>query len=359
MAGSERGKKSLRAFIAAIAVTALSAAGLTACAPAADAPDTQARPVSFMLSWAPDTNHIGVYVAQHKGWFARQGLAVEVLAVAKSGAEQAVNSGLADFALSSLANVATFSTKGAELTQVLQVQQKPSAIWCALAGNSAITRPRDLDGATFASFGSNESDAVVKRMIQTDGGKGEFSTVTVGTDTFRTLISGKADFGGFYATWEGVQARLHGPQLRCFHAENYGVPGNPDAIGIITSRALIAKDPQLVRDFVQAVQRGYEYAYAHPAEAAQILVQEAPEANLDPQLVQTSMATIVKGQYWGDSAAFASGAQQFGKADFAGTQQYFDFLQAAHAYVDQSGTPVATAPQAQQLATDEFLAPQS
>ena len=25
--------------------------------------------VTFMLSWAPDTNHIGVYVAKNKGYF--------------------------------------------------------------------------------------------------------------------------------------------------------------------------------------------------------------------------------------------------------------------------------------------------
>ena len=89
----------------------------------------------------------------------------------------------------------------------MQVQQKPSAIWCSLASNKAIKSPKDFDGKTFATFGSNESDAVIRRMIQTDGGKGTFDKVTVGTSTFQTLSSGKADFGGFYATWEGVQAR--------------------------------------------------------------------------------------------------------------------------------------------------------
>ncbi|MCI5826378.1 MAG: ABC transporter substrate-binding protein [Arcanobacterium sp.] len=346
----------VRSLIVLIAVATVSGLGLTACAPAPETAGANSRTVSFMLSWAPDTNHIGVYVAKNKGWFTEKGLAVDILAVAKSGAEQAVNNGLADFALSNLSNVATFSAKGAQLKQVLQVQQKPSAIWCALASNTAITRPRDLDGTTFATFGSSESDAVVKRMIQTDGGRGNFDKVTVGTDTFRTLGSGKADFGGFYATWEGVQAQLHGPKLTCFHAEGYGVPGNPDAIGIITSKALIAKDPQLVRTFVQVVQRGYEYAYAHPDEAADILVKEAAEANLEPAFVKASMKTIVEGRYWGNPTALAQGTEKFGAADFMGTQQYFNFLHAAHAYVDQSGAPMAAVPQSKQLATDEFLA---
>ena len=191
--------------------------------------------VTFMLSWAPDTNHIGVYVAKNKGYFKSVGLDVDIVAVAQAGAEQAVNNGVADFALSNLTNVSMYAVKGAKIKQVMQVQQKPSAIWCSLASNTEITSPKDFDGKTFATFGSNESDAVIRRMIQTDGGKGTFDKVTVGTSTFQTLSSKKADFGGFYATWEGVQADMYGPKLNCFTEPDYGVPGNADTIGVITS----------------------------------------------------------------------------------------------------------------------------
>ena len=124
-----------------------------------------------MLSWAPDTNHIGVYVAKNKGYFKQVGLDVDIVAVAQAGAEQAANNGQADFALSNLTNVGMYTTKGAKIKQVMQVQQKPSAIWCSLASNKAIKSPKDFDGKTFATFGSNESDAVIRRMIQTDGGR--------------------------------------------------------------------------------------------------------------------------------------------------------------------------------------------
>lgn len=266
-----------------------------------------------------------------------------------------MNNGVADFALSNLTNVSTYSTKGTELRQVMQIQQKTSAIWCALASNASITRPRDLDGKTFATFGSSESDAVVRRMIQHDGGKGNFDKVTVGTSTFQTLESGRADFGGFYSTWEGVQAKLNGPKLNCFTEPEYGVPGNADSIGIITSDRLIAQNPDLVKRFVQATQRGYEYAYDHGDEAADILVKEAPEANLDPEFVRESMKTIIDGQYWGDREQIISGKQTFGLADYQGTQAYFDFLAQSDAYTDADGRVVHAAPQSKDLATDEFL----
>ena len=79
-------------------------------------------------------------------------------------------------------------------------------------------------------------------MIQTDGGKGTFDKVTVGTSTFQTLSSGKADFGGFYATWEGVQADMYGPKLNCFTEPDYGVPGDADTIGIICGGRLAYED---------------------------------------------------------------------------------------------------------------------
>ncbi|MBT1172791.1 ABC transporter substrate-binding protein [Bifidobacterium sp. MA2] len=342
------------ALVGAIAMTL----GFTACGQSNDTSSTSngnLKKVTFMLSWAPDTNHIGVYVAKNKGWFKDQGLDVDIVAVAQAGAEQAVNNGNADFALSNLTNVGMYNLKGAHLKQVLQVQQKPSAIWCALASNTAIKSPKDLDGKTFATFGSNESDAVVRRMIQTDGGKGEFDKVTVGTSTFKTLESGKADFGGFYATWEGVQADMYGPKLNCFTEPDYGVPGNADAIGVITSDKTIKNDPELVKKFTQATQKGYEYAYSHPDDAAQILVDEAPEANLELKFVKKSMQTIVDGQYWGDPAKIKDGSFVLGTNDFVEPQKYFDFLAQEDAYTDSHDNVIHEAPNTKDFATNEFL----
>ena len=334
--------------------------GVAACGQSNDSTKTATdgndlTKVTFMLSWAPDTNHIGVYVAKNKGYFKQAGLDVDIVAVAQAGAEQAVNNGMADFALSNLTNVGIYTLKGAKIKQVMQVQQKPSAIWCSLASNKDIKSPKDFDGKTFATFGSNESDAVIRRMIQTDGGKGTFDKVTVGTSTFQTLSSKKADFGGFYATWEGVQADMYGPKLNCFTEPDYGVPGNADTIGVITSDKTISSNPGLVKKFVQATKKGYEYAYSHPDDAAAILVKEAPDANLKLDFVKKSMKTIVDDQYWGDPAKIKDGSFTFGTNDTAGAQKYFDFLAEENAYPGSHDKVIHTAPVAKDISTDEFL----
>ena len=354
-----RAARLLAAVTTVVAMLAASACGGNAAGSSDTDDEGGLKPVTFMLAWTYDTNHIGVFVADQKGYFKDAGLDVTIVPVSQSGAEHAVSLGVADFALSNLTNVANYDIKDAGLKQVLQVQQKPSAIWCALESNTAIQRPKDFDGKTFATFGTNESDAVVRQMIQYDGGKGEFNKVTVGTSTFQTLSSGQADFGGFYSTWEGVQAEMYGPKLRCFTEPDYGVPGNADTIGIITSDEMIEQDPETVKAFTQATQQGYEYAYEHPDEAAEILVDAASDAasdtDIDVDFVRRSMQVIIDGDYWGDPEAIASGDFVLGTNDFKGAQEYFDFLADSDAFTDENDEVIDTTPQAADLATDQFL----
>ena len=61
---------------------------------------------------------------------------------------------------------------------------------------------------------------------------------------------------------------MYGPKLNCFTEPDYGVPGNADTIGIITNDKTIKNNPDLVKKFTQATQKGYEYAYANPDDAA-------------------------------------------------------------------------------------------
>lgn len=349
-------RRILSATVAAISTFALTMSMAACSAPSSKTQDSKdLKTVSFMLSWAPDTNHIGAYVAAAKGYFKQEGLKVDIVATSQAGAEQAVSTGAADFALSNTFNASVANINGADLKVIAQVQQRTSAIWCSLASNTQIKSPKDFDGKTFATFGANESDAVIRRMIQTDGGTGKFDKVTVGTSTFQTLSSKKADFGGFYSTWEGVQAEMYGPQLNCWNEPDYGVPGNADQIGVITSGKMISSDKKTVQGFTRAMQKGYTYAYLHPDEAAQILVDEAKDAHLDVEFVKRSMQVITKGNYWGDRSAVQNGTFTIGSANPQAAQKYFDFVASAGAYKDANNQVVKETPQAEDQIDDEFL----
>ena len=135
-------------------------------------------------------------------------------------------------------------------------------------------------------------------------------------------------------TWEGVESELNGPKLNCFTEPDYGVPGNADTIGIITNNKTIKNNPDWSRSSLRPLKRVTKYAYANPDDAAQILVDEAPDANLKPEFVKKSMQVIVDGQYWGDPAKIKDGSFVLGTNDFKGAQEYFDFLAEEDAYTD-------------------------
>ncbi len=164
-----------------------------------------------MLDWTPNTNHIGLYVAQKLGYFDNEGVDVTILPTAQAGAETSVENGVADVGFTTLSNVAAFNAQGANLKMVdvtilptaqagaetsvengvadvgfttlsnvaafnaqganlkmvFDLTQQPVARWCALASHTDISTPKDFDGKTFVSFGSAEQTAVLRQMIRT------------------------------------------------------------------------------------------------------------------------------------------------------------------------------------------------
>ncbi|GAA6123643.1 ABC transporter substrate-binding protein [Bifidobacterium psychraerophilum] len=347
-----RGKLSGR-VIAALCGLSLVATS-AACGASNDAGSDTTPSISFMLDWTPNTNHVGVYAAQALGYYKDAGINVNVLPTAQAGAETSVENGVADVGFTTLSNVAAFNAQGASLRYVFDLTQKPVARWCALASRSDIRTPKDFDGKTFVSFGSAEQTAVIRQMIKSAGGKGDFQTATAGTSTFQTLSSGKGDFGGFYVTWENVESKLNGPALNCFVASDWGVPGNPDQLGFAVNSSWLkdAKNKKTLQTFITATIKGYDYALSHPDEAATLLVKQAKEANLDPKLAKSSMEEIVKGGYWTGEANKTS---LTGKLNMAQGQSYLDFQYQAGTYKDSDNKNAQTAPQASSLATNAYV----
>ena len=53
----------------------------------------------MVLDWTPNTNHTGLYVAEQKGYFADEGLEVEIVLPPDDGATDMVVSGNAEFGI--------------------------------------------------------------------------------------------------------------------------------------------------------------------------------------------------------------------------------------------------------------------
>ncbi|MBJ8062379.1 ABC transporter substrate-binding protein, partial [Bacillus cereus] len=71
------------------------------------------------LDWFPNTNHTGLYVAQTKDYYKKQGLDVEIIQPGDNvTAEQMIASGKADFAISAQENVTLARVEGIPVVSV-------------------------------------------------------------------------------------------------------------------------------------------------------------------------------------------------------------------------------------------------
>lgn len=263
------------------------------------------RPATLMLDWTPNTNHTGIYVALAKGWYSEQGLDLQVIAPGGSASvESVVGAGRANFGISFQEWVTSARIEGVPIVSIAAVLQHNTSGFASLK-SAGIKRPADFAGKRYGGYGLPIEQAVLQGLMRADGGDPtRVRYVNAGATDLLTLLTQKAvDLVWIYYGWQGIEAGLRGIDLNTVMLSDHTrtIPDYYTPV-IITSEALIARSPDLVRAFATATARGYEFAVANPAEAATILSQYAPEAN--PELVRRSQAWL--------SPRYAAGAPRWG-----------------------------------------------
>ena len=252
--------------------------------------------VSVALDWTPNTNHVGLYVAQAQGWYEAAGLDVRILPYTDTASVTLVANGVAEFGVLSSWAFYTQRAAGADLIALFAVYQHETGHLVFNADRDDIRTPADLDGLTYAGFGSAWDEALVTRIIREAGGEGEFETITLGTSAYDALASGRADFTLEVATWEGVNAELQGRQQRAFRYGDYGIPDQHTTL-IGAREEWLEANVETARAFLGETRRGYEFAAENPEAAADILIAATEGMLSNPDLIRASMQAIVEGGY--------------------------------------------------------------
>ena len=219
-------KRPLAALSALLPACALA---LASCAGNASTPQSspQRQSVSVVLDWTPNTNHSGVYLAMARGYYEQEGIDVDILPYSEAGSASVLLGGGADFAFEGAYSVISGRARGDEMTMVFNLQQQSSQGIAVRADNTDITRPADLDGKLFATWGAAEGVAKVQTMIRNDGGQGNVETALLGTSAYAAVYNGTADYAEGLTTWEGIEAELAGTPLKWFMPADYGVETTP------------------------------------------------------------------------------------------------------------------------------------
>jgi ABC-type nitrate/sulfonate/bicarbonate transport system substrate-binding protein len=259
--------------------------------------------IKVQLDWTPNTNHIGIYLAQAKGWYEEANLDVEILPFVDANPDTVVANGNADIGISFPANVIFSRAAGLDLVSVAAVlQSNPTEL--AVLADSDIESPKDFDGKTYAGFGLPYEVPQIQTVVRSDGGKGDFDTAILNTAAYEALYNHDADFTEIFTTWEGIEARLRNINLRTFRYDEYGMPDFPGVVLVAKADAISGEKASALRRFLQVTQRAYEYAAQDPEHAAEEFLEALPDTFPEPELVLVSTEALVPyfvedGDHWG------------------------------------------------------------
>ena len=280
-----------------ICLALLVASSLTACQPAFDStPATldQLDEVILMLDWVPNTNHTGIFVAQNQGYFKDAGLDVTIIEPGEVYAEQAVSAGAADFGVSFQEQVTIARSNDIPLVSIAAVIQHNTSAFAAREALN-ISSPADWEGLRYGAFGSPFEEPTLRVLMECTGAEfDDLEIVDTGfADPLALLSEARIDLAWIFYAWQGIQAEQQGLDLDLVMMADWldCIPDYYTPV-FISSETVIRDRPEIVRSFLTAVSRGYQFAIKDPETAAQILLQAVPE--LDEGLVYASQAWISK-----------------------------------------------------------------
>lgn len=268
-------------------VLALVAMLLASCgAKATPTPTPGPIKATLSLDWVPNTNHTGFYVALDKGWYKEQGIDLDIqIPSDPAAALKQVAFGHTEFGVSFQEEVTIARSQDIPVVSLAAIIQHNTSAFASLKEKN-ITRPKDFEGKTYASYGLPLEQAVIKGLMACDNADfGKLTFVDVGFDAFPALLGGRVDIAWIFLAWDGVQAQIKGYELNTIPLYGSCVPDYYTPV-VIAGEKTIQEKADLVRRFMAATAKGYEYAIAHPAESAEILLKYAPES--DPELIRRS-----------------------------------------------------------------------
>lgn len=256
----------------------LAASFLGLCAPAAVAQEK----VILTLNWTPYGLHVGPVLARERGLYKAAGLDVDIVRGYGSGESvKRTAMGATTFALADAGSVILGRDKGLLTRQIATILDRSSDSMYFRKG-AGITKPKDLEGKTIGIAAAESHLAyfpVFAKNAGIDVTKVKWVTFTPPAK-IPSLMGGSVDAVMTYTTEEptlDVAAQKNNTAWAKFPFSDYGVDNY--SIGIIASDELIAKNPELVRKFVNATITGYAMAVEDPGAAADAFVKAFPETS--------------------------------------------------------------------------------
>ncbi|MGE3271679.1 MAG: ABC transporter substrate-binding protein [Chloroflexota bacterium] len=245
-------------------------------------PATPLRTFHFMAGYKPQANlpFVGAYIAQQKGYFAEQGLAVEITHSSGQGEHlKLLLQGSVDVTTGEADAVLARRSENLPVVSIALIGQRGQRA-LAVQASSEIQSPKDFEGK-LVGYKVYQTPDYLALLSLTGVDRSKIQEVPVGFDP-RLLAAGKVDVYPVFESNEPDILNRLGVPTRLFRPIDYGVP----SLGLtyLTRQQLVDSDPAALERFLKATLRGIEDARQNPEAAADIIMQFAPNEERDHQL---------------------------------------------------------------------------
>jgi NitT/TauT family transport system substrate-binding protein len=236
---------------------------------------TPLESIQLGVGYVPNVQFAPFYVAQVKGFFAQQGLAVTLEYGMETDFVALTGQGQRQFSIASGDQVILARAQKLPVVYVLKWYQRFPVGVMALA-QTGIETPQQLEGHTLgipgpygASYAGWKALAYAAHLDET-----KIRLESIGFTQAEAVTQGKVDAAVVYITNEPVQLRQGGWKVNVVGVSDYI---NMVSNGLITNETTIRDHPELVRRMVSASLQGLVYTLAHPDEAFSISRSKVPE----------------------------------------------------------------------------------
>lgn len=257
-------------------------------------PAAAADKLTVLLDWFVNPDHAPLIVAEQGGYFAAEGLDVELIPPADPAAPpKLVAAKQAEVAITYQPSLHLDVAAGLPLVRFGTLVETPLNTLIVLK-DGPIKELADLKGKRIGFSVSGFEDAMLGQMIKAAGlTTADVELVNVNFALSASLIAGQVDaVVGGYRNFELTQMRIEGHEGLAFFPEEHGMPAY-DELVLVAHQDLVAPgsiDPRLPR-FLAAIEAATIFLTNHPDEAWQLFLKAHPD--LDDELNRTAWTDTI------------------------------------------------------------------
>ncbi|MBQ3378766.1 MAG: ABC transporter substrate-binding protein [Clostridia bacterium] len=287
-------KKRILALILALITVFM----FTACSNSGGKQDAdELEDFDIVLDWYPNAVHSFIYVAIEKGYYAEEGLRVNVQLPANTNdAITMTAAGKADAGLYYQPNILQTAVNQHIPIKILgTVVAHPLNVVISMR-ESGINGAGDLRGKTVGYPGTTDNEYYIAAMAKHNGfSADEINLIDVGFDVNASLITGNVDaIIGAYINHEYPELLNEGVDVVYFDIKDEGVPDYEELV-LITGESQVKNESDKLERFMRASKRGFEDMKNDPEEALSILLANQDKANypLNAEVEKMSMEILL------------------------------------------------------------------